>query len=384
MSAQAKRLPQAGGELAARLRDLIADAGPISVEDYVSHCLYDPEHGYYRVQEAIGRGGDFITSPEISQIFGELIGLWAIETWQSMGAPASLRLIELGPGRGTLMADALRAGALAPSFLDALDVHLVEASERLRMEQKQRLDECGVALSWHQDLETVPKGPAIIIANEFFDALPIRQLEFRQGAWHERCVGLDNAGGFAFCCPDPLGTADKLIPAHLQVGARDGAVFEVRPGCQPIIQELGRRAAGDALAALIFDYGHVGSAHGETLQAVRRHTPADPLSTPGQADLTAHVDFEDLARLAAANDLSVWGPLDQGALLTKLGLAARCETLLQGASPHQAQLISSGARRLIDPQQMGRLFKTIAVTSVNLPPPAGFTMPWPASPPGVA
>ena len=380
MSASAKRLPQAGGELAARLREMIADAGPISVADYMSHCLYDPEDGYYRVREPIGRGGDFITSPEISQIFGELIGLWAVENWRSMGSPASLRLIELGPGRGTLMADALRAGALVPDFIDALDVHLIEASERLQMEQKRRLDESGAALSWHQNLETVPDGPAIIIANEFFDALPIRQFEWRHGAWYERCVGLDDAGGFAFCCPDPLDAASKMIPAHLQVGTRDGAVFEVRPGCRPITQEMGRRAAGDELAALIFDYGHIASAHGETLQAVHRHTSVDPLSTPGQTDLTAHVDFEDLARLAAASALRVWGPLDQGALLSELGLAARCEALLLRASSDQARQISSGARRLIDPQQMGCLFKTIAVTSTNLPRPAGFSLPWPACP----
>ena len=361
----------------------IREDGPISVADYMAICLYDEDHGYYRTAEPIGRAGDFITAPEVSQIFGELIGLWALETWRTMGAPNPLRLVELGPGRGTLMIDALRACRLAPDFLAALTVECVECSQTLQQEQKRRLNDAGLSASWHERLERVPKGPAIVIANEFFDALPIRQFAMQPNGWRERRVGLGSDGKFEITLNDE--PPDEAVRRSL-VGV-SGAVeeiIEIRPCVAPIAEELARRGANAELAALIIDYGHLQRGCGDTLQAVRGHEPSDPLAAPGAADLTAHVDFESLARTAQRAGLSVWGPLTQGGFLLSLGLAERCGILEQTATPEQAKAIRSGAMRLVDPAQMGRLFKVAALTSRTIASLPGFAAPWTLDRPSAA
>ncbi len=367
---------ETAASLAGALRRRIEETGPIALVDYMEACLHDPGHGYYRVAEPLGSEGDFVTAPEVSQIFGELIGLWAAETWRAMGAPETFRLVELGPGRGTLMADALRASRLVPEFAAALTLHLVETSVPLRKAQEERLEGPGVRPCWHERLEDVPEGPAIVIANEFFDALAVRQFERRGTGWRERCVGIGEDGAFSFClAPRPV--RDKEILSALpRGGVRDGDIFETRPACRPLAGELARRAARFPLACLVIDYGHLESACGDTLQAVRAHSNADPLEAPGAADLTAHVDFEALARGAAAAGLRVWGPLRQAAFLLSLGLAERCEALVKAASPDQARLVESGARRLVDPAQMGALFKVIALTSQQSPAPPAFEAEW--------
>jgi len=355
--------------LARKLIARIAADGPVPVNDFMEACLNDSEHGYYRIAQPLGRSGDFITAPEISQVFGELLGLWAASVWQSMGGPQPVSLIELGPGRGTLMADALRATKALPAFREALRVHLVETSPVLRAAQERTL--AGGA-TWHETITDVPDGPAIILANEFLDALPVRQLVRRAGAWHERCVGHDAHRGFAFT----EGGAAELDAAEgdlLPTNPAEGDVVELRPGAATLLDALARRSASGPQAALFIDYGHGEAATGDTLQAVSGHRYAGVFDAPGQHDLTAHVDFRAFARQASAAGLSTFGPMAQGRFLLQLGLEARCQTLIRAATAGQQQSIMSGARRLADPAQMGELFKVMALTAglETAPPPFG-------------
>ena len=354
--------------LGERLRSRIAREGPLSVADYMQVCLTDPVHGYYATRDPLGTQGDFITAPEISQIFGELIGLWCVEVWRSMDAPSPFHLIELGPGRGTLMTDALRAAALVPAFGAAARLQLVETSPVLRAAQADRL--AAHEPAWHESLADVPAGASIVIANEFLDALPVRQFVKGRRGWAERCVTVDG-DGFAFCAtPEPLGD-NAVIPAPIRVEATVGDIAEIRPAAGDVVRELAERRAAGPLAALIIDYGHRHSAPGDTLQAVSGHGFADPLGQPGAHDLTAHVDFAALGQAAREAGLDAHGPLEQGAFLLALGLAERCERLMKEADTEQARAVESGARRLVDPEAMGTLFKVMALTSPGLatPPP---------------
>jgi NADH dehydrogenase [ubiquinone] 1 alpha subcomplex assembly factor 7 len=324
------------GELAARIKS----NGPISVSDYIQACLHDPAHGYYRVRHAIGRQGDFITAPEISQIFGELIGLWCAVVWQQMGEPSAVRLIELGPGRGTLMRDALRAARAA--------------------EQRATLAGEPVPISWRRELGTQDAAlPAIVIANEFLDALPLAQFVWRAGRWHERCVGLDTAGRLAFVVggevPPPAGIAN----AH-----EDGWIFESRaPAFADLAQQLA--GLGPTSAALFIDYGHAHSALGDTLQAVREHRYEDPLAAPGEADLTAQVDFSAFAAAMRGQGLDCDGPVPQAAFLGQLGISERAARLM-GSNPAKAGGIETAVARLMAPSGMGSRFKAIGVRSPGL------------------
>ncbi|MGI9385509.1 MAG: class I SAM-dependent methyltransferase, partial [Methyloligellaceae bacterium] len=329
----------------------------------------DPDFGYYRERDPFGRDGDFVTAPEISQIFGELIGLWCVEVWRGMGQPAGLRLIELGPGRGTLMADALRAARLVPAFLDAAELHLIETSPALKRRQAETLQGVGPDPRWHDALTEVPAGPAVVVANEFLDALPVRQFVHRADRWHERCVGMDQAGGLTFCTAAEALEDCGLIPPGLRADAREDAIVEVRPAATALLEELGRRGARHDVAALIIDYGHTKHGLGETLQGVRRHGYADPLADIGAVDLTAHVDFATLADVARGAGLRVWGPIAQSEFLLGLGLAQRCEKLVSSTDPTKARAITAAAARLVEPGQMGDLFKVVALTNADRPPP---------------
>jgi NADH dehydrogenase [ubiquinone] 1 alpha subcomplex assembly factor 7 len=371
MRAQPKRSRSAPTRLAAGLKEQIAREGPISVHDFMRACLADRDEGYYATRQPIGERGDFVTAPEISQIFGELIGAWAATIWQSMGAPASVTIAELGPGRGTLMADGLRVFKRVPGFLDRVTVALIETSPVLRETQKETLRGSPIPLQWHESIEPLPQGPLILIANEFIDALPVRQLLREGGRWHERCVTLDGEGGFAFCAGAALG-AEAVTASLRALDAEDGAIFETRPAFSPLLASLAARARHAPVSALIVDYGHAESGLGDTLQAVQHHRFADPLAAPGEADLTAHVDFATLADSARARGLVVFGPMPQGEFLLKLGLEARCQSLLREASPDQKAAILSGAARLADPRQMGLLFKVLALQSSGLAPPPPF------------
>jgi NADH dehydrogenase [ubiquinone] 1 alpha subcomplex assembly factor 7 len=358
--------------LEAELRRIIAADGPISVATYMGLCLGHPLHGYYTTRDPFGRAGDFITAPEISQMFGELIGLWAAAVWQAMGAPARLALVELGPGRGTLMADALRAARVVPAFAAALDVHLVEASPVLQRRQQETLAPLGVPLAWHRELAAVPDGALIVIANEFFDALPVHQAVKTPSGWHERMIGIGSDGRLTFALhPDPLPGFATVVPEAV-AGAPTGAVYEWRSG--DIAADIARRVATHGGAALAIDYGHGESALGETLQAVGRHGFADPLATPGDVDLTAHVDFAALARVARAAGARVHGPLSQGAFLRRLGIEARAAALRAKATAAQAPDIDGALARLIGSggEAMGELFKAVAFADRKLGALPGF------------
>jgi SAM-dependent MidA family methyltransferase len=315
---------------------------------------------YARDASPFGRAGDFTTAPEISQTFGEVLGLWAAIVWQQMGRPDPVLLVECGPGRGTLMADALRAvGEVAAPFRRALRVHLVETSPSLRAAQERMLGEA--VAGWHEDVSTVPDGSMLLLANEFLDALPIRQFIHRGDAWLERHV-VD--GGFVEL---PVEDAPELPPT-----APEGGVQEVGEAAQGWVAALGRRLAAQGGAALLLDYGPASSAFGESLQAVRgQATGLDPLAEPGSADLTAHVDFAALARVARGHGAAVCGPLPQGLFLQRLGLMSRAAALAQ-ARPRLAGEILSGAERLVAAEGMGRLFKALALCDPALPTLPGF------------
>ncbi len=342
--------------LSEQIRALIGAQGPLTVERYMGHCLAH----YYASRDPLGLGGDFTTSPEISQMFGELLGLWAAAVWQGMGSPTGFRLVELGPGRGTLMADALRALRRVPGLLDGLEVHLVETSPALRERQRAALAPHAARVSWHERLEEVPPGPLVVIANEFFDALPVRQFVARTGAWHERVV---ERGG------EDLRFGVAPVPEDsITVPPREGAILEVPRAGSALMETLARRLVHDGGAALVIDYGYWGPAFGDTLQALKAHAFADPLSEPGEADLTAHVDFHRLARAAASAGAAVHGPLSQGDFLRALGIEVRALALKARASPEQAQAVETGLRRLTDPEGMGELFKVLAVSHPGMPP----------------
>ncbi|HEY1722797.1 MAG TPA: SAM-dependent methyltransferase [Magnetospirillaceae bacterium] len=330
----------------------------MAVSEFMDMALAHPEHGYYRKKDPLGRGGDFITAPEISQMFGELTGLWASVVWHSMGAPDPVLLVELGPGRGTLMADLLRSAAMDPAFREAIRIHLVETSPTLRARQAEALKTAEV--EWHDYFAAVPSGPMIVIANEFFDALPVHQFVHRAGQWHERVV---TAAG------DDLVFGDGAPVAIVGPATEDGAVFERNEAAAAIAGLIGERLAVDKGAALIIDYGHATSALGDTLQAVKGHARTDVLAEPGEADLTAHVDFQALA--SAARPAQAWGPITQGVFLRALGIELRTDRLMR-ANPKQATAVETACRRLIDSAEMGTLFKALALTHPSLATPPGF------------
>ena len=352
--------------LAAEIRERIRREGPLSVAAYMELCLTHPTQGYYRQGRPIGATGDFITAPEVSQMFGELIGLWCASVWQSMGRPKCVRLVELGPGRGTLLADALRAAGTVPHFRDAIDLHLVESSETLRAEQATRLGDAEP--TWHERFETVPPGPVLVVANEFFDALPIRQFERVDDAWRERVVTLaptTQALHFA-----AAGTA--AAEAALFGPASTGAIIEQAPAREALAATLAARIAAEGGAALIIDYGHERPGVGDTLQAVKRHRRHGVLDDPGTADLTAHVDFSTLARAARQTGADAFGPVPQGRFLQALGIEARAVRLQREASAEQQVEIDSALRRLIGAHGMGALFKALAIAQPALGAPPGF------------
>jgi NADH dehydrogenase [ubiquinone] 1 alpha subcomplex assembly factor 7 len=356
-------------ELANLIARRIRATGPLTIAEYMAEALQHPRLGYYATRDPLGAGGDFVTAPEVSQVFGELIGLWCADVWARMGQPDPVLLVELGPGRGTLMADALRALAVAPDFRRALHPHLVETSPVLRGLQTRALAAAGP--TWHESLETVPAGPSLLIANEFLDALPIRQFERRGAAWHERCVGLASDGTLAVVLDPAQSAAAALISPRLAT-APDGSVAEVRPAAIGLATEIARRLMADGGAALIIDYGYAQSACGDTLQAVRRHRYHPVLEAPGSADLTAHVDFQAFADVARAAGARVCGPVPQGAFLRSLGIEARERQLSANAPPERRAAIESGVHRLIGDGEMGTLFKVLALTHRDLPTPAGF------------
>ena len=363
----------------------------------MSLCLQHPKHGYYMTRDPFGAAGDFITAPEISQMFGEMLGVWIGEAWTAAGAPAGARLVELGPGRGALMSDVLRVGRVAPGFLDAISVDLVETSPILRELQAQTLEPSPAPINWRADFGEIPRAPLFILANEFFDALPARHFvrvahgpPFRpwhssdasiahpegsgffpdaMGGWRERLVGLAAGGQFAFGLASYVETGLPLAPPP-------GSIIEINAVAQRLMSEIARRIVADGGALLLVDYGYTQTTVGESLQAVARHAYVDPLAAPGEADLTTHVDFAALARAVRAKGAKVQGPVTQGSFLAQLGIERRAETLRRNATAQQRDAIDSALERLVGigdaRDHMGELFKAMAVMHPDMPDMPGF------------
>ncbi len=363
---QALRAVTEFSPLLSEIRRLIKSSGPMPVWRYMELCLMHPTLGYYVSRDPLGREGDFTTAPEVSQMFGELLGLWTASVWKSMGSPTTFHLVELGPGRGTMMADALRALRVVPPLYQTLSVHLVEISPVLR--EKQRAMLTGVRqISWHDTIDEVPEGPTIILANEYFDALPIHQAVRGENGWHERVIELDENGTLDFGASGELIPRFEVLLPPLVRATPIGSVFEWRPDAE--MMKIAKRVRDHGGAALIIDYGHVRSEAGDTLQAIARHSFTDPLKAPGQADITAHVDFEALAHAADDVGARVHGPVTQGDFLKRIGIETRAATLMAKASPEVSEDISSALKRLVGAGRsgMGTLFKVLGVSSPDIP-----------------
>jgi NADH dehydrogenase [ubiquinone] 1 alpha subcomplex assembly factor 7 len=342
-----------------RLAAQIAASGPISVAQYMSACLHDPDFGYYATRPAIGEAGDFITAPMVSQMFGELIGVWAAASWELMGQPDEVRLVEMGPGDGTLMGDILKTIRHAPGLNEAADVWLVETSGPLRALQADRL---GERVQWAASLAEVPDGaPLILIANELLDCLPARQFVRTPIGWAEQVVGLDADGELTFGLAST--PAAGLLP-----DAAPGQVFEQSPAQAALGAELGARVAADGGAALLIDYGRAEPGFGDTLQALMRHEKVDPLYRPGEADLTVHADFPAVIAAARAEGAEA-AILTQGEFLARMGIGSRAEALV-AAAPNRTGVIGRQLTRLIATDEMGELFKACAIHSPDWTPPA--------------
>lgn len=362
--------------LTRRVLRRIHRAGTINLAEYMALALTTPGQGYYMTGDPFGAAGDFVTAPEISQMFGELIGLWCVDQWRRQGSPPAFLLVELGPGRGTLMADALRAARLVPDFLAAARLHLVEVSPALRARQARTLADAPLEAppTWHERLGDLPEGPMLLVANEFFDALPVRQFVKRAAGWCETRVGRDADRSALILVEGPPWPA--FVPPTLRNApggsVPEGSVVEVSAAAAALMTEIAVRVSGHGGAAVVTDYGYGEPPLTPSLQAVRRHRPAGLLETPGLCDLTAHVDFAALTAAAERGSAVPFGPVAQSAFLEELGIAARARALSETADAEQAAVVAAALSRLTDPDEMGRLFKAFAVLPKAAAPPAGF------------
>lgn len=355
-----------------RLVRLITVAGPLSVADYMAHCLFDPEQGYYTTREPFGVAGDFITAPEISQMFGELVAIWLYNAWTLAGRPEEAVLAEIGPGRGTLMKDVVRIlHQLEPGFVRQTRFELIETSPRLREIQRTTLADSLPAFAWHDSVATLPDGPLFIVGNELFDAVPVRQFVRTQAGWRERMVGLDAAGDLCFAAgagvPEP-----KLLPSGADT-APEGSILEFAPARSALMTQIAARIGRHGGAGLFFDYGYEGPTLGDTLQALRRHAHDDVLAHPGEADLTSHVDFAPLAQAARQEGLET-RLMDQGAFLLDMGLLERAGALGTHADAATRQRLQGEVDRLARPEQMGSLFKVLSLRRPDMVLPPGQDM----------
>jgi NADH dehydrogenase [ubiquinone] 1 alpha subcomplex assembly factor 7 len=341
----------------------ITATGPLTVADYMAECLLHPDHGYYSTRDPFGRHGDFTTAPEISQMFGEMLGLCLAQTWIDHGAPPAFVLAELGPGRGTLMADILRATRRVPGFHAAAKTVLVEASATLTQVQRETLRAFDV--TWVDSVTDIPPGPMFLVANEFFDALPIRQFQRDPDGWRERMIGVSD-GALSFGLSDATRVA---MLDHRMSNTQPGNIVETCAPAQAIITDIATRIVADGGAAIVIDYGDSPS-QGDTLQALKDHAFDPPLAHPGTADLTAHVDFGALALAAHSATVSALTP--QGIFLERLGITQRAQTLAQNLTDAALDQHIAAHRRLTHPLEMGTLFKTIALTPPGSPRPPGF------------
>ncbi|WP_420547854.1 class I SAM-dependent methyltransferase [Curvivirga sp.] len=361
--------------LAHVIRQHIEGTGPMSVADYMGLCLGHPEYGYYITRDPFGKSGDFITAPEISQMFGELIGLWFAQAWIDRGSPKECHLIECGPGRGTLMSDILRATKMAPGFQDSLRIHLIETSPALRQVQKQTLDEYSV--EWHENLNTLPDpttdSPQFFVANEFFDALPIQQLLKTDVGWRERVIVWDDESkGFAWSLNARKTNLDAMLSEMVIKEAETGSIAEVSPISITLAEIMADHIARSNGVGLFIDYGYAQSATGDSFQALKDHEFCDCLDHCGEADLTAHVDFQAIANAFNRIGCESLPLLEQGLFLQRMGIEARAAQLAANGNEKQKQDIASALKRLTDNEEMGSLFKVLAIRAADGPSLAGF------------
>ena len=345
------------------IRARIAERGPMRVDTYMAICLGHPDHGTYATRDPLGAAGDFVTAPEVSQMFGELIGAWAAQVWSDQGRPAPFVLAELGPGRGTMLGDALRVADRVPGFRDAAQLWLVETGAVLRARQAEVLQ--GRGARWVERVEALPQGPAIVLANEFFDALPVRQFQRLDALWRERLVGIET-DRLTFTWGRAQG--DRELDARFPL-VGDGGMVEVNASGEAIVAVLGRRIAADGGALLVVDYG-AWDGTGDTLQGLRGHAPVPVLAAPGSTDLTAHVGFRALAE--AARPARAHGPVPQGVFLERLGITARAQALARSRSDAEVDAVAAAHRRLTHPEEMGNLFQVLALVPERAPTPPGF------------
>ena len=356
--------------LKARIAALIEAQGPMSVAQFMTIALLDPKDGYYATRDPIGAGGDFITAPEVSQMFGEMVGLWLVQAWADQGCPKNPRLVEMGPGRGTLMADILRTAAEAPEFLADLEVVMVEASPALQQVQADKLRGLGADVAWQAQFDdSLGDRPLFLVANEFFDALPVRQYVKTERGWCERMVTALN-GELTFALA-PVPAPKPAIPADRE-GAPDGGVYETSPASTALAEDIARIITAKGGAALLIDYGYSQvSGYSETLQAVSGHRFADALAQPGEDDLSAHVDFAALAQAGRRGGAAVAGPVTQGLFLANIGITERAEQLMK-SNPDNSRDLLTATERLIGNEQMGLLFKALAFVPPAITDVAGF------------
>lgn len=348
-----------------RLKAEIAASGPIGIAHFMATCLFDPQHGYYTTREPFGRGGDFVTAPEVSQMFGELLAAWLYSAWHDRGRPEAAIFAEIGPGNGTLMADMLRSWrAMDRDFLSSGRVVMIETSDRLADKQRRTLEPLGTPIEWHRSLDELPPGPLFIVGNELFDAVPVRQYVKTDSGWRERMVGLDEEGQLAFMAG--YGTIEPGLLPQDAAAQPDGAIFEVSPARTAIMQAMAERVRTHGGAGLLIDYGHLEPGFADTLQAVRAHAYADILAEPGKADLTAHVDFAALAAIARQYGLAV-EMTTQGGFLLSMGLLERAGALGARLDEAGRERLRDEVERLAGPEKMGTLFKVLAFGPAGLP-----------------
>ncbi|CCV08813.1 conserved hypothetical protein [Mesorhizobium metallidurans STM 2683] len=354
--------------LKTRIAELIDATGPIPVSEYMALCLFDPEDGYYTTREPFGAAGDFVTAPEISQMFGELVAIWLYEAWRATGRPLPVIIAEIGPGRGTLMKDMLRTLSRLDTALTAgASFAMIETSPRLTGIQRQTLAGTSATIRWHEAIDTLPRTPLLIVGNELFDAVPIRQFVHAGTGWRERMIGLDDTGGLRFFAG--AGSVDPTLLPDDAEEAPQGAIAEIAPARTALMATISERLARLGGAGLFLDYGHLQPGIGDTLQALRKHDHEDVLANPGEADLTAHVDFAALAAIVRAHGLDAH-LATQGEFLVRMGLLERAGRLGANASEAAREKIAGEVERLAGPQAMGELFKVLAVlpTGIAVPP----------------
>jgi NADH dehydrogenase [ubiquinone] 1 alpha subcomplex assembly factor 7 len=346
-------------ELKIKISNVIKISGPITIERYMAYCLYDSEYGYYINSNPIGSSGDFITAPEISQMFGEIIGLWIFDGWKKLNN--NISMVELGPGKGTLMSDILRVTSKFPEFIDQTKLYSLESNDKLFKEQKKNIK---LKLTRIEDIDEIPDIPSIIIANEFFDALPIRQFISDDYRWYERLVDINKQEEF-FLTTKIISNYDAL-KIKLPLKGRNSNIYEYSSYQKNIFLALCKKIKKNNGIMLIIDYAKIKDGYGDTLQAMSKHKFTSIFNNPGNDDITSYVNFHSFSEVCKDLDVSYYGPMEMGEFLLKLGINERAQSLIKNNPKLDPDIILKQLHKLIDKEEMGSIFKVIAITSSNI------------------